>query len=144
MLQEKAERVIKDFPEVEIVFSRIGTSEVATDPMGVNVSDTYIMLKDRDKWPKSDGGNKHTFDSLVKALVARLEKEVPGQNYLASQPIQMRFNELLEGTRADVAVKVFGPDLAVNMDIAKKIQGVVAKVQGAGDVEVDLAAQAQF
>ncbi|MGE0527600.1 MAG: efflux RND transporter permease subunit, partial [Bdellovibrionales bacterium] len=136
--QVKADAIIKEFPEVESVFSRIGTSEVATDPMGVNVSDTYIMLKSRDKWPKGENG-RHTFESLVKSLVARLERELPGQNYLASQPIQMRFNELLEGTRADVAVKVFGPDLAVNMDLAKKIQGVVAKVQGAGDVEVDLA-----
>ncbi len=138
-LQVKAEKIIGEFPEVDVVFSRIGTSEVATDPMGVNVSDTYIMLKDRDTWPKPESGGKHTFDSLVKSLVARLEKELPGQNYLASQPIQMRFNELLEGTRADVAVKVFGPDLSVNMDLAKKIQAVVTKVQGAGDVEVDLA-----
>jgi cobalt-zinc-cadmium resistance protein CzcA len=75
----------------------------------------------------------------VKDIIVRLEREIPGQNYLASQPIQMRFNELLEGTRADVSVKVFGPDLQTNMDLAKKIQAVVAKVQGAGDVEVDLA-----
>lgn len=136
--QRKADKIVKQFPEVEHVFSRIGTSEVATDPMGVNISDTYIMLKDRDLWPKHEGG-KHTYESLVTSLVATLEKELPGQNYLASQPIQMRFNELLEGTRADVSVKVFGPDLQKNMDIAKQIQGIVSKVPGAGDVEVDLA-----
>lgn len=136
--QLKAENVIKGFDEVETVFSRIGTSEVATDPMGVNISDTYIMLKDRGIWPKREAG-RHTYETLVKAIIARLEREVPGQNYLASQPIQMRFNELLEGTRADVSVKVFGPDLQTNMDLAKKIQGVVAKVPGAGDVEIDLA-----
>lgn len=136
--QLKADKIVKDFPEVENVFSRIGTSEVATDPMGVNISDTYIMLKDRDNWPNTEG-SKHTYESLVNALVAKLERELPGQNYLASQPIQMRFNELLEGTRADVSVKVFGPDLQTNMDLAKQIQGVVSKVQGAGDVEVDLA-----
>lgn len=136
--QKKADVVIKQFPEVEHVFSRIGTSEVATDPMGVNISDTYIMLKDRDTWPKHESG-RHTFESLVKDIIKRLEKEIPGQNYLASQPIQMRFNELLEGTRADVSVKVFGPDLQTNMDLAKEIQEVVSKVQGAGDVEVDLA-----
>lgn len=136
--QRKAERIISEYEEVDTVFSRIGTSEVATDPMGVNISDTYIMLKGREKWPKRDGV-KHTYESLVNTLVARLEKELPGQNYLASQPIQMRFNELLEGTRADVSVKVFGPDLQKNMDIAKEIQGIVSKVQGAGDVEVDLA-----
>lgn len=136
--QLKAEKIIKSFPEVETVFARIGTSEVATDPMGVNISDTFIMLRDRATWPKHETG-KHTYESLVKDLIAKLEKELPGQNYLASQPIQMRFNELLEGTRADVSVKVFGPDLKTNMDLAKKIQAVVSKVRGAGDVEVDLA-----
>lgn len=137
--QKKVDQIIKEFPEVNTVFSRIGTSEVATDPMGVNISDTYIMLKDRSDWPKSNDGERHTFESLVNSLVSRLEKELPGQNYLASQPIQMRFNELLEGTRADVSVKIFGPDLQTNMDLAKKIQQIVSKVQGAGDVEVDLA-----
>lgn len=137
--QLKADNIVKAFPEVDKVFSRIGTSEVATDPMGVNISDTYIMLKERSDWPKSNDGKRHTYETLVNALVARLEKELPGQNYLASQPIQMRFNELLEGTRADVSVKVFGPDLQINMDLAKKIQEIVSKVPGAGDVEVDLA-----
>lgn len=136
--QIKAEAIIKEYPEVENVFSRIGTSEVATDPMGVNISDTYIMLKDRSLWPKGETG-KHSYQSLVDVLVARLEKELPGQNYLASQPIQMRFNELLEGTRADVSVKVFGPDLQKNMELAKAIQGIISKIPGAGDVEVDLA-----
>ncbi|MBO9665378.1 MAG: efflux RND transporter permease subunit, partial [Bdellovibrio sp.] len=92
---EKADKVVKEFPEVNDVFSRIGTSEVATDPMGVNISDTYIMLKDRSEWPKANEGKKHTYESLVGAILERLEKELPGQNYLASQPIQMRFNELL-------------------------------------------------
>ena len=137
--QEKADQIIREFPEVNLVFSRIGTSEVATDPMGVNISDTFIMLKDRSEWSKSNDGKKHTFESLTNAIVAKLEKNLPGQNYLASQPIQMRFNELLEGTRADVSVKVFGPDLQKNMDLAKKVQQIVSTVPGAGDVEVDLA-----
>jgi len=136
--QEKAEQIIKGFPEVDHTFSRIGTSEVATDPMGVNVSDTYIMLKPRDKWPKVDGSVR-SYQDLVKALVETLNREVPGPSYLASQPIQMRFNELLEGTRADVTVKLFGPDLDKLVEYAKKTQGVVSKVPGAGDVEVDLA-----
>jgi len=136
--QTKADKLVQDnFPEVSHVFSRIGTSEVATDPMGVNVSDTYIMLKSKSDWPK-DSQNK-TYPELVGEIVKKLEKEIPGQNYLASQPIQMRFNELLEGTRADIAVKIFGPDLEINMDLSKKIQSVVQGVQGAGDVEVDLA-----
>lgn len=138
-MQMKAEEVFRKFPEVEHVFSRIGTSEVATDPMGVNVSDTFVILKDRDDWPENSSGSRHGFESLARHMVETLNHEVPGQTYLASQPIQMRFNELLEGTRADVSVKVFGPDLHVNMDLAKKIQEVASKVPGAGDVEVDLA-----
>lgn len=136
--QRKADLVAKSFPEVKDVFSRIGTSEVATDPMGVNVSDCYIMLKDRSEWPDFEG-RKRTFQELTTALVEKLEKEVPGQTYLASQPIQMRFNELLEGTRADVAVKIFGPDLDKLVEYSKKTQEVIQKIKGAGDVEVDLA-----
>lgn len=136
--QKKADKVVEAFPEVDHVFSRIGTSEVATDPMGVNVSDTYIMLKPREDWPKVDG-NKRTYVELTSLMVASLEKELPGQTYLASQPIQMRFNELLEGTRADVAIKIFGPDLGKLVEIAKETQAIVSKVKGAGDVEVDLA-----
>ncbi|MGE0634751.1 MAG: efflux RND transporter permease subunit, partial [Pseudobdellovibrionaceae bacterium] len=136
--QEKADVIVKEFPEVKDVFARIGTSEVATDPMGVNVSDTYIMLKDREDWPLKDG-KRHTYETLVKDIIAKLEKELPGQNYLASQPIQMRFNELLEGTRADVTVKIFGPELDKLMAIAKETKEIVETVPGAGDVEEDLA-----
>jgi heavy metal efflux system protein len=136
--QKKADKIVETFPEVSHVFSRIGTSEVATDPMGVNVSDTYIMLKPRDKWPKVNG-SKRTYEELTNAIVAKLQKELPGQTYLASQPIQMRFNELLEGTRADVSVKIFGPDLDKLVEFAKKTQEVISGVRGAGDVEVDLA-----
>lgn len=136
--QKKADKVISKFPEVSHTFSRIGTSEVATDPMGVNVSDSYIMLKPREDWEKVDG-KKRSYAELTEAIVNKLNRELPGQTYLASQPIQMRFNELLEGTRADVAVKIFGPDLDKLVEYAKKTQDVISKVQGAGDVEVDLA-----
>lgn len=136
--QEKADVVLKTFAEVKHAYSRIGTSEVATDPMGVNVSDSIIMLHDRSEWPEVNG-KRRTYPELVAAMIEKLNLEVPGQVYLASQPIQMRFNELLEGTRADVSVKVFGPDLKELVEIAKKIQSTVAKVEGAGDVEVDLA-----
>lgn len=137
--QVRAENILQEFPEVSHTYSRIGTSEVATDPMGVNVSDTYIMLKPRDKWPKDSKGHKKTKDELAQAIISKLELELPGQRYLASQPIQMRFNELLEGTRADVTIKIFGSDLKILMDTAKEIQEVVEKVPGSGDVEVDLA-----
>lgn len=137
--QTKADQIVKaSFPEVSHVFSRLGTSEVATDPMGVNVSDSYIMLKPRSEWP-SEGFSKKSYQELAQEIVETLEKQLPGMNYLASQPIQMRFNELLEGTRADVAIKVYGPDLAKNMELSKQIQTVVSGVDGAGDVEVDLA-----
>ncbi|MBS1961358.1 MAG: efflux RND transporter permease subunit [Bdellovibrionales bacterium] len=135
--QKKAEQVIKEFPEVDHVFSRIGTSEVATDPMGVNVSDTYIMLKPREEWPKDKQG-QHSYESLVQEIIDRLNRWVPGQTYLASQPIQMRFNELLEGTRADVTVKVFGPDVEKIVEIADQIRDTVVDVKGAGDVEIDI------
>lgn len=135
--QEKADVIVKEFPEVQDVFSRIGTSEVATDPMGVNVSDTYIMLKPRSEWPK-DGWQKKTYEELVQEIIHKLETHLPGQSYLASQPIQMRFNELLEGTRADVAVKIYGPDLPTLMSIGKEIQEVVQDIKGAGDVETDM------
>lgn len=137
-IQKKADLVVETFPEVDHVFSRIGTSEVATDPMGVNVSDTYIMLKPRPDWPEVEG-KKRSYQELVNLMVAKLERELPGQTYLASQPIQMRFNELLEGTRADVSVKIFGPELDKLVEYAQKTQEIVSKVQGAGDVEVDLA-----
>ncbi|RYZ64379.1 MAG: efflux RND transporter permease subunit, partial [Proteobacteria bacterium] len=133
-LQRKADDVVKSFAEVDHVFSRIGTSEVATDPMGVNVSDAYIILKDRSEW-----SSDHSYETLVNAMIAKLQKEVPGQNYLASQPIQMRFNELLEGTRADVTVKIFGPELETLMRLAKDSKEIIEKVPGAGDVEEDLA-----
>lgn len=136
--QRKADKIVATFPEVSHVFSRIGTSEVATDPMGVNVSDAYIMLKPRASWPEFDG-KLRSYPQLTDAIVEKLERELPGQTYLASQPIQMRFNELLEGTRADVAVKIFGPDLAKLVEYAKATQETVEKIRGAGDVEVDLA-----
>lgn len=136
--QKKADAIVKSFSEVDLVFSRIGTSEVATDPMGVNVSDTYIMLKSKSSWPMMNG-KQRSYQELTDALLTKLNRELPGQTYLASQPIQMRFNELLEGTRADVAVKIFGPDLNQLVELAKKTQEVVSRVNGARDVEVDLA-----
>ncbi len=137
--QKKADEIVKSFPEVKLTFSRIGTSEVATDPMGVNVADSYIMLKEKEEWPKIKDGRRRTKEELVSDIIAKLEKELPGMRYLASQPIQMRFNELLEGTRADVTVKIFGPDLKVLVDLGKKLQEIISKIPGAGDVEVDIA-----
>jgi cobalt-zinc-cadmium resistance protein CzcA len=136
-LQEKSEAILADFPEVAVTFSRIGTAEVATDPMGVNLADTYVMLKKKDTWPLVNG-KRRTKSELMEAMVERLDSELPGQRALLSQPIQMRFNELLEGTRADVSVKVFGDDMDKLSEITKQIASVVTKVKGSGEVEVEL------
>lgn len=136
-LQGLAEDVIRAFPEVQTVFSRIGTAEIATDPMGVNVSDTYVMLHSKDKWPLVDG-RKQTKDDIVRRIGEALASSVGGQRLVFSQPIQMRFNELLEGTRADVSVKVFGEDMDQLARTTREIQEVVRKVRGSGDVETEI------
>ncbi len=135
-IQGLAETLIKTFPQVDKVFSRLGTAEIATDPMGVNVSDTYIMLKPSEEWPRENG--PLTKDDLVQEIGRTLGSTVPGQRLVFSQPIQMRFNELLEGTRADVSVKVFGDDLDELARITTEIQEVVKTVRGAGDVETEI------
>jgi len=114
------------------VFSKLGTAEVASDPMPPNVADTFIMLKPRAQWPDP----RRSTESLVAELqeiVARL----PGNNYEFTQPIQMRFNELISGVRSDVAVKVFGDDMAVMEATAAKISALLQAVPGAADVKVE-------
>ena len=136
-MQERAEQVLKEeFPDVAYTFSRIGTAEVATDPMGVNVADTYIFYKPLDEWPKIDG-KVVTKDELADRMSEELGVQVPGQAYLFSQPIEMRFNEILEGTRADIAVKVFGEDYGEIERIAGEVREILEKVPGAADVEFD-------
>ena len=128
-LQQKAEKIIMEQPGVAHVFSRIGTAEVASDPMGVNVSDTYIMLK--------NFGKGLDFDAFAESLIAKLKNELPGMTYLASQPIQMRFNELLEGSRADLTIKVFGPDLKELAKIGERIEEAIRPISAESDVELD-------
>lgn len=136
-MQKRGEKVLLEkFPEVDYVFSRLGTAEVATDPMGVNVADTYIMFKPFDKWRKVDG-NIISKDELANLMTEELGKHVPGEAHLFSQPIEMRFNEILEGTRADIAVKVFGDDFAVIEKIAGEAREILEKIPGAADVEFD-------
>lgn len=135
-IQEMSENLIKTFPQVDIVFSRLGTAEIATDPMGVNVSDTYIMFKPIDEWPREN--RKMTKDELVQEIGKTLGSTIPGQRLVFSQPIQMRFNELLEGTRADVSVKVFGDDMDELARLTQEIQEMVKGVRGAGDVETEI------
>jgi cobalt-zinc-cadmium resistance protein CzcA len=131
-MQRELELTLRQQPEVARVFSKIGTAEIASDPMPPNVADTYVMLKDRAQWP--DPGCSTA--ALVQDLQA-LAAQVPGNNYEFTQPIQMRFNELISGVRSDVAVKVFGDDMAVMEATAGRIADVLRTVDGAADVKVE-------
>jgi cobalt-zinc-cadmium resistance protein CzcA len=132
-MQEISEKKILEFPEVKTVLSRIGTAEVATDPMGVNLSDTYILLKPTGSWPKEKSKSQ-----LVAEIKKKLEADLPGQSLIFSQPIQLRFNELLEGVRADVALKVFGEDMDKLSEIAAEAAEIVKTIPGAGDAEEEI------
>ena len=131
-MQFAVEKAITREPEVQFAFSRTGTSEIASDPMPPNVTDTFVILKPRDQWPDP---------SLDKAeLVERLEKRLsnlPGNAYEITQPIQMRFNELIAGVRGDIAVKVFGDDFGQMNAAADAIADVLRKTRGAVDVRVE-------
>lgn len=131
-MQEILEQRIKSFPEVDKVFARIGTAEVATDPMPPNVADNFVILKPRSEWPNP---NK-TKDELVLELEKFLE-ELPGNNYEFTQPIQMRFNELISGVRADLGIKVFGDDLDQLVRTANDILDTVQTIPGAADARVE-------
>ncbi len=123
--------LLERFPdEVDTVVSRTGRAEIATDPMGVELSDIFIMLAPREQWKRAEGKQ-----ALVEAMQATLMREVPGQNYLFSQPIELRTNELISGVRADIAIKIYGDDLAELARLAEDVEGVVRSVPGAGDVE---------
>ena len=135
-LDSISHEVVLEFPEIHSIFGRLGTAEIALDPMGPNISDTYVMLKPHDQWPKINGKTR-TKEELVSAIVEKLQKEIPGQRVLASQPIQLRFNELLEGTRADVSVKVFGEDQAQITEVAEAVAASLREIPGAGDVEAE-------
>ena len=125
------ERKVLEVPEVLTVFSRSGTPEVATDPMPLSLTDSFIMLKPRDQWRKG-----LTKEGLVEELEAKVA-EVPGQGYNFSQPIQMRFSELVSGVKADVGIKVFGEDLKELKSKADEIAAVMRDLPGAQDVEVE-------
>lgn len=136
-MQVEVEKVmLEKFPEISETFSRIGTSEVATDPMGVNVSDSYIMLKPPSEWRKIDG-ETISKEKLTELVSEELSVRFPGQSYLFSQPIELRFNELLSGTRADLAIKIFGDDYEVLEKLGEQLREIVETIQGAVDVEFD-------
>lgn len=131
-MQSQLEAAIKALPEVRRTVAKIGTADIATDPMPPSVADNFILLKERKDWP--DPGKPKA------QLVAELEaavRPIPGNNYEFTQPIQMRFNELLSGVRADVAVKVYGDDLARLSEIGERLEALVASVDGAQDVALE-------
>jgi cobalt-zinc-cadmium resistance protein CzcA len=125
------ERKVREVPEVITIFSRSGTPEVASDPMPLSLTDSFIMLKSRDKW--RHGMTKERLQDEIEAKLM----EVPGQGYNFSQPIEMRFSELVSGVKADIGIKVFGEDLDVLKKTADEIQRVVSAIPGARDVEVE-------
>jgi cobalt-zinc-cadmium resistance protein CzcA len=131
-MQGALEKKIQELPEVDYVFTKIGTADIATDPMPPSVADVFAIVRPRSEWP-DPARPKSDFIHELKEKMA----EVPGSKYEVIQPIEMRFNELIAGVRSDVAVKVFGDDLDVLLAIANDIEHVLAKVAGASDVKVE-------
>ncbi len=131
-MQHQLETAIVEVPEVATTFAKIGTAEIATDPMPPSVADCFVMLRPRSEWPDPDRPKA----DVVRALEERVAA-VPGNNYEFTQPIQMRFNELLAGVRSDVAVKIFGDDLESMTESGEDIAEILEAVPGASDVKVE-------
>jgi heavy metal efflux system protein len=131
-MQRALEAELRKQPEMERIFAKLGTAEVATDPMPPSVADTFVILKDRSQWPDP----KRPKAEVVAELEQRALR-VPGNNYEFTQPIQMRFNELISGVRSDLAVKIYGDDLDVLNQQAERIEAVLSRVPGAADVKTE-------
>lgn len=131
-MQSTVERFIAEMPEVAFVFSRTGTPEMAFDPMPPHISDTFVVLRPRAEWPNA----ADTKEDVRRRLEAIIER-IPGNGYEFTQPIQMRFNELLAGVRGDVAVKLFGDDLDTLVPAAEGIAGILRDIDGTADVRVE-------
>lgn len=131
-MQFKIEKVLDNFPEIKVVFSKTGTAEVASDPMPPNVSDTFILLKPREEWPNPSKPKLELIEEIQNAAT-----KLPGNNYEFTQPIQMRFNELISGVRGDIAVKVFGDEFDKLLPVANEISAILQSISGAADVKVE-------
>lgn len=131
-MQFEVEKAVAKFPEVAFVFSKTGTAEMASDPMPPNVSDTFIVLKPHSDWPDTSKDKTQ----LLKEIEESVGK-VPGNNYEFTQPIQMRFNELISGVRSDVAVKVFGDEFEQMQPVAQKVAAILRGVAGAADIKIE-------
>lgn len=131
-MQHSLEEVIKTIPEVSHVFAKLGTGEIANDPMPPSVADGFVMMKPRSEWldPKKPKGE------IVRQL-EELVKKVPGNNYEFTQPIQMRFSELIAGVRSDVAVRIFGDDMGVLFSNAERVKDILDTIPGASDTKVE-------
>ncbi|WP_291076083.1 CusA/CzcA family heavy metal efflux RND transporter [Hyphomonas sp.] len=129
-MQEALEARIVEVPEVERVFAKIGTPEIATDPVPPSVADTFVIMKPRKAWP-----DPRKPKAQIVAELQELVEQIPGSKYELTQPIEMRFNELISGVRADVAIKIYGDDLEVLEETADRIQEIVANTAGAADVQ---------
>ena len=131
-ISTRAEQVIKEkFPEVDTVVSRTGRAEIATDPMGVEISDTYLMLRPPDEWRFA------TKAELVESIDAELGRSVPGATFSYSQPIELRVSELIAGVRSEIGIQVYGDDLARLKELADEVAAVVRKVPGAAEVKAE-------
>jgi cobalt-zinc-cadmium resistance protein CzcA len=131
-MQRQLERRIATLPEVDHVFSKVGTADLANDPMPPSVADTFIIFKPRSEWADPRKPQSKVIEQ-IQAVIAT----VPGNNYELTQPIQMRFNELMTGVRSDVAMKVFGDDLDVGLGLAEQVQAIVADIPGGEDPQVE-------
>jgi len=131
-MQFQLERAVSTLPEVKNYFSRVGTAEVASDPMGPNISDGYVMLKDREQWPDP----LKTKSQLIKEVQQTLDM-VPGNAYEISQPIQLRFNELISGVRSDLGIKVYGDDIAQLLKSGGEIAAILNSIDGAEGVKIE-------
>ncbi|MAM88616.1 efflux RND transporter permease subunit [Marinobacter sp. UBA2678] len=131
-MQAQLEETLKSFPEVDKVVAKIGTPEVATDPMPPSVADNFVILKPHGQWPNPD----KTKDELV-AEMEEAVTQLPGNKYEFTQPIEMRFNELISGVRADLGIKVFGDDMDQLLAAAQAIQEVLETIEGASDIQVE-------
>jgi cobalt-zinc-cadmium resistance protein CzcA len=131
-MQKILEERVSELPQVAKVFSKVGTPDVANDPMPPNVADTFVILKSRDAWPQPDQAKSELIHQLEDAV-----SDLPGNNYEFTQPIEMRFNELISGVRSDLGIKIFGDDLDQLLAAGEEIQAVVESVAGASGARVE-------
>ena len=131
-MQIALEARLKELPEVSHVFGKLGTAEVANDPMPPSLADTFVMMKPRTEWPDPRKPKEQLLRELEAAAAA-----IPGNNYEFTQPIQMRFNELISGVRSDVAVKVYGDDLEQLLTLGERIEAILSGIDGASDVKTE-------